>query len=79
MGELHEGDVIVELFGAVVALVDMDFRDGMVFFGSILLLQVPFTNTDLKMTKRKENNSYIFYLSKTNWPTLQTALVFLCM
>ena len=79
MGELHEGDVIVELFGAVVALVDMDFRDGMVFFGSILLLQVPFTNTDLKMTKRKENNSYIFYLSKTSWPTLQTALVFLCM
>ena len=78
MGELHEGDVIVELFGAVVALVDMDFRDGMVFFGSILLLQVPFTNTDLKMTKRKENNSYVFYLLKTNWPTLQTALV-LCM
>ena len=46
LGELHEGDVIVELFGAVVSLVDVDFGDGMVFLGSILRLQVPFTDAD---------------------------------
>merc|ERR1712126_620217 len=45
LSELHEGDV-VELFGAVVALVDMDLGDSEVFLGAITSLQVPFSNTD---------------------------------
>jgi len=46
LSELHEGDVVVELFGAVVALVDMDLGDSEVFLGAITSLQVPFSNTD---------------------------------
>jgi len=46
LGQLHEGNIVVELFGAVVSLVDVDFGDGVVFFGSILRLQVPFTDAD---------------------------------
>jgi len=46
LSELHEGDVVVELFGAVVALVDVDLGNLEVFLGAITSLQVPFTNTD---------------------------------
>ena len=44
-GQLYEGDIIVELLEAEF-LVDMDFRDGVDFFGSILRSQVPFTNVN---------------------------------
>merc|ERR1712126_369844 len=46
LSELHKGDVVVELFGAVVALVDVDLGDGKVLLGAIASLQVPFTDTD---------------------------------
>jgi len=44
--ELHEGNVVVELFGAVVALMDVDLGDSKVLLGAIASLQVPFTNAD---------------------------------
>jgi len=46
LSELHEGDVVVELLGAVVALVDMDLGDSHVLLGAVTSLQVPFSNTD---------------------------------
>jgi len=46
LGELHESNVVVELLGPVVALVDVDLGDGEVFLGSVTVLQVPFSNTD---------------------------------
>merc|ERR1719210_1389736 len=44
--QLHEGNVVVELFGAVVALMDVDLGDSKVLLGAIASLQVPFTNAD---------------------------------
>jgi len=46
VGELKEGDIVVELLRSVVALVDMDFGNGKVFLSAISSLQVPFSNTD---------------------------------
>jgi len=45
-GELHEGDVVVELFAFVVSFVDMDLGDSVVFLGAITSLQVPFAGAD---------------------------------
>ena len=47
-GELHEGDVVVELFAFVVSFVDMDLDDSVVFLGAITSLQVPFAGADLR-------------------------------
>ena len=57
LSQLDEGNVVEELPGGVVLLMDVDFRDGTVFFGSILMLQVPFTDADLVV-------SGVFGLSK---------------
>jgi len=45
-GELHEGDVVVELFGTIVALVNVDLRDGKVLLGTVLSLQVVLANAN---------------------------------
>jgi len=45
-GELHEGDVVIELFAFVVSFMDMDLGDSVVFLGAISSLQVPFAGAD---------------------------------
>jgi len=45
-GELHEGDIVVELFWAVVAFVNMNLGNSEVFLGPVAALQVVFANTD---------------------------------
>ena len=59
LGELHEGDVVVELFGAVVALVDVDLGDLEVLLGAITSLQVPFTNADLSQEGSQEGGGEV--------------------
>jgi len=44
--ELHESDVVVELLGVVVRLVDVEFRELVVVLSSVGSLQVPFADAD---------------------------------
>jgi len=45
-GELHESDVVVELFWVVVSLVNVDLGNVHVNFGAITSLQLPLAGTD---------------------------------
>jgi len=46
LGEFHEGDIVVELLGAVVAFVNPDVGNGHVLLSTISFLQEPFSSAN---------------------------------